>query len=318
MRKTNGILALARRYLDYRHNLGFRLRVEGPQVIAFAKYAARSMHAGAITTELALRWARLPKDGAPLYHARRLEVVRVFARYAAIFDPATEIPPPKLLGPAHRRIQPHIFSSEEIVQLMREAGALPPGGGLRPRTYTALFGVLACTGIRISEALRLRQADVDLRQGTLRILESKFHKSRLVALHPTACAQLQMYALFRDSHLHGANADAFFLSEAGLSLGYSTVRTTFRKISRRLGWDKPAGRPIPRIYDLRHTFACHRLLQWYRDKVNVDHAIASLTTYMGHVRVTDTYWYLTGVPELMQIAAGRFEIFANHHQETLS
>ena len=313
MRKITSMVALAHQYLDYRHKLGFRLHVEGPQVVAFAEYAVRSKHKGAITTELALRWACLPQKGSPLYHARRLEVVRCFARYAAIFDEKTEIPPEKLLGQAHRRTQPHIYSDEEIGQLMKAASELSPGDGLRPRTYTALFGVLASTGLRISEALRLRQADVDLRQGLLRILETKFHKCRLVVLHPTVSVQVQAYACFRDKYRHAGRADAFFLSESGRALNYSTVRTTFRKIACCLGWDSPVGMPRPRIYDLRHTFACRRLLQWYREGVDVEHAIASLSTYMGHVKVTDTYWYLTGIPDLLQVAADRFERFGQHH-----
>ena len=315
MRKPTSMVALVHQYLDYRHKLGFLLRVEGPQIVAFAEYADRSKHRGAITTELAVRWARLPEKGSPLYHARRLEVVRCFARYAAIFDDRTEIPPEKILGQAHRRMQPHIYSDEEIRQLMEAASELLPADGLRPRTYTALFGVLASTGLRISEALMLRQVDVDFRQSLMRIVETKFHKSRLVVLHPTVCAQVQAYACFRDRHRHAERADAFFLSESGRALNYSTVRTTFRMISRRLGWDAHVGRQRPRIYDLRHTFACHRLLQWYRDGVDVDHAIAALSTYMGHVKVTDTYWYLTGIPDLLQIAANRFEHFRHNHEK---
>lgn len=319
MSRTPSLVALAHQYLDYRHKLGYRLHVEGPQVVSFAEYAGKSKHKGAITTELALRWARLPQGGSPLYHARRLEVVRCFARYAAIFDDKTEIPPEKLLGKAHCRIQPHIYSDKEIGQLLKAAGELSPGDGLRPRTYTALFGVLASTGLRISEALRLRQTDVDWRQCLLRIVETKFHKSRLVVLHPTVCVQIHAYACFRDQYRHAGHADAFFLSEKGRALSYSTVRTTFRNIARSLGWDRHDYRRRPRIYDLRHTFACRRLLQWYREGVDVDHAIASLSTYMGHVKVTDTYWYLTGIPDLLQVAADRFERFSQPHaQETLS
>lgn len=319
MRKPTSMVALAHQYLDYRHKLGFLLRVEGPQVAAFAEYADESKHQGPITTELAVQWARLPQNVSPLYHARRLEVVRCFARYAAIFDDRTEIPPEKLLGQAHRRIQPHIYSDEEIRRLMKAAGELSPVDGLRPRTYTVLFGVLASTGLRISEALRLRQVDVDLHQSLMRIVETKFRKSRLVVLHPTVCDRVQAYACFRNRHRHAEHSDAFFLAESGRALNYSTVRTTFRRIVRRLGWDSPVGKPRPRIYDLRHTFACHRLLQWYREGVDVDHAIAALSTYMGHVRVTDTYWYLTGIPDLLQVAADRFENFRhNHEQESLS
>jgi len=203
---------------------------------------------------------------------------------------------------------------------MKAAAELSPVDGLRPRTYIALFGLLASTGLRISEAVKLRRSDVDLKQGVLRILESKFRKSRLVVIHPTTRIQLQAYERFRDQyHYPPRDPGAFFLSERGKALNRTMAENTFWRISRRFGWNAAGGRSCPRLYDLRHTFACRRLLQWYREGVNIDHAIASLSTYLGHETLRDTYWYLTGIPELMVIATTRFECFAKkHHQEALS
>lgn len=306
----SSLLPLAQRYVEYRRKLGFRIKIEGAQVLAFAQYADRSGHKGAITSDLALNWARLPQGGSALYHARRLEVVRCFARYASIFDEATEIPAKGLLGRAHQRVQPHIYCEQEIAELISAAAALSPAGGLRPQTYVTLFGLLASTGLRISEALKMQRDQVDISRGVLTITETKFHKSRLVPIHPSTAARLKTYASFRDEYHLAPASHAFLLSERGDALNYSTVRTTFRTVCNALGWQGTPARRRPRLYDFRHTFACRRLLQWYRDGVDLDHTMATLSTYMGHVKVTDTYWYLTGIPELMQIAAERYETFA--------
>jgi len=310
MSQAKTMLTLAQEYLDYRRNLGFKLIVEGEQLLKFAEYADGMGHEGSVTTELALQWARLPENASPLYEARRLEVVRCFAKYRAIFDSDTEIPLSGLLGKAHRRTQPHIYSEGEVRDLLAAAGQLVPLTGLRSSTYTTLFGLLASTGLRISEAFRLRREDVDFERRVLTIVGTKFHKSRLIVIHPSTCDHLQKYALIRDRHLPISESDNFLVSRQGNPLNYSTVRSTFRSICDRLKWESNGHRQRPRMYDLRHTFACRRLLQWYRDGVDVDHAMASLSTYMGHAKVTDTYWYITGIPELLQIAAQRFEDFA--------
>lgn len=309
MNESTSLTSLAEQYLKYRRDLGFQLKIEGEQVLAFAAYADRSGHKGAISTELALMWAQLPEGVSRLYHARRLEVVRCFAKYAAIFDEATEIPARGLLGKAHRRVQPHIYSEEEMRQLMQAASGLSPTGGLRPRTYVTLFGILAGTGLRISEALGLNRNDVDLGQAVLTIIETKFHKSRLVPLHPSSVSHLRDYAQFRDEYHRAPVSEKFLLSERGRGLNYSTVRTTFRTLCNSLGWKGSSGSRRPRLYDFRHTFACRRLLGWYRDGTDLNHAVLALSTYMGHEKLTDTYWYLTGIPELMQVAGERFRFF---------
>src|SRR5262249_37853754 len=196
MSTPTSMVALAEEYLDYRRRLGFRLRTEGKMLLAFARHADRAGHHGPLTTELAVGWARLPAEAAPLYQARRLQVVRGFARYRVIFDPATEVPPEGLLGPAQRRVAPHIYSEDELSALLAAARRLRSPTGLRSQTYATLVGLLSCTGLRVSEALRLSRADVDPDQATLTIRETKFHKSRLVPLHPTALLALESYGRF--------------------------------------------------------------------------------------------------------------------------
>lgn len=314
MKRPVAMTSEVNEYLAYRRALGFRLEVEGRELLRFARYADSIEHRGPVNTDLALRWAQLPEGVSSLYRARRLEVVRCFARYQAIFHADTEIPPERLLGPAHRRPTPYIYSEEEILTLMHCTRALSPEGGLRPRTYTTLFGLLASTGLRISEALHIECEDFDSKQAVLRIRESKFHKSRLIPVHESTLLALQQYSRFRDAYHLSSRDSTFFLGENGQKLSYSTVRTTFRKIVHSLGWKTPRGKR-PRLYDFRHTFICRTLFRWYRDGVDVNHAISSLSTYVGHVKPSDTYWYITGIPELMAVAAERFENFGDCRKE---
>lgn len=297
-------------YLAFRRRLGYALRIEGAELMRFARYADEHGHQGVLTTDLALRWASLPREASSLYRARRLEIVRCFAKHQKSVEPATEIPSPGLLGSAHRRTTPHIYSKAEIGALVAAAAGLPPATGLRPHTYSTIFGLLACSGLRISEALGVARADVDLDHGVLVVRQTKFRKSRLVPLHPSATEALQRYAKQRDRRPGTAAAAPFFVSDAGRPPAYSTVRTTFRRLSRRLGWRGRGTASEPRIHDLRHSFACARLLRWIEDGADVEHRVAALSTYLGHAKVSDTYWYLTATPELMALAAARFERFA--------
>jgi integrase len=304
------------RYLALRRGLGYQLRIEGQLLQQFARYADSSGHCGSLTTELALRWARLPCGADPLYTARRLEIVRCFARHLAAIEPGTQIPPRHLLGPAHRRTVPFIYSEPEVVALMAAAGRLGPVGKLRPRTYVTLIGLLTCAGFRIGEVLRLTRSDVDLNGGVVTVRETKFGKSRLVPLHPTTTAALAEYARERDRLVPRPRRDQFFLSDRGRELPYFTVRTVFRKLCAVLQITR-VGRQ-PRLHDLRHTFACRRVETWYDAKVDLAHAVSALSVYLGHAKVSDTYWYLTATPALMAKAATRFESFARPAEEVES
>jgi integrase len=177
----------------------------------------------------------------------------------------------------------------------------------------AILSLLACTGLRISEVLQLQLMDVDLDAGLLTIRETKFHKSRLVPLHASASAALRGYVAHRDRVQPRWPTATLFISEVGRRLAYTTVRTTFREIADRIVARVPGRRP-PRLHDLRHTFASRRLLGWIREGVDVHERIAALSTYLGHAKVSDTYWYLTGVPELMALTASRFELFAHERR----
>jgi integrase len=307
------MVARVEAYLAARRGLGFQLRIEGGELLRFARYADTSGHRGPVTVELALRWAQTAASSTRLYRARRIETVRCFARHQALIEPATEIPPARVLGPAHRRTQPHIYSQAQIAQLLALAARLPSRKGLRATTYVSILGLLACSGLRISEALRLRLEDVDLHAGVLTIRETKFHKSRLVPLHPSATMALRAYVARRDRIQPQFPGATLFISEVGRKLAYTTVRMVFRELVDETGAGVP-GRRRPRLQDLRHTFACRCLLRWCREGIDVHTRIAALSTYLGHAKVSDTYWYLTGVPELMALTASRFERFAHERR----
>ena len=183
MRISQNMVKLVEDYLNCRRKLGFALKIEGQELLRFANFADQIGHRGPITTELAIRWAKLPKKADPIYWARRLDIVRRFAKHRVLFDLCTEIAPEGVLGPSYRRMPPYIYSNEEIADLILAASKLGPPKGLRPHTYVTLFGLLASTGLRISEALRLTCNDVDWKVGVLTVKASKFKKSRLVPLH---------------------------------------------------------------------------------------------------------------------------------------
>ncbi len=310
MTECTDMATIVEGYLGFRRKLGFNTNNEGKKLFNFIRYADRIGHQGPITSELVVRWSKYPQETNPGRHAQRLAVIRRFAKYWALFDPGVEVPPDGLLGPcSYRRRSPHIYSKEEISQLLKAAAKLSPYYGLRPSTYVTLFGLLACTGLRISEALQLTHKDVDLRVGILTVVDTKFKKSRLVPIHPSTVMALSFYAKHRDSYHPATQSIQFFLDEQGSLLKQSSVLKTFERLRHRLGWTSNSGY-APRIHDLRHTFAVRRLLAWYKGGADLDRNIAALSTYLGHVKVKDTYWYFTAVPELLTLAGSRFEHFA--------
>jgi integrase len=302
-------LPLVEEYLSMRRGLGFTLESQAYLLRDFARHADTLAHHRPLTTELAVRWALASRSGSPAQSVRRLGVVRQFARYRALVDPATEIPAPGLLGRRPRRPQPHIYSDGELAALLDQASRLRPRQGLRPRTYVAFFSLLACTGLRLSEACRLTVDDIDLNAGVITVREGKFRKARLVPLHASTTAALARYAAERDARCEGPGR--FFRTERTPALDKESVEKTFARIRQRLGWTAEGRARQPRIHDLRHSFAVRRLLRWYEEGADLERKLLALSLYLGHAKVSDTYWYLTGVPELMAIAAERFERFTD-------
>jgi len=293
-------------YLTIRRQLGFKLQDEGSSLPKFVHFLQKE-EASFITRDLALRWAMQPEDVLPARWAKRLRMVRLFAQYQSAADPRTEVPPQGLLPHSYHRKAPHIYSDEEITHLTEAAKKLPSENGLRPHTYATLFGLLAVTGMRMKESISLQCKNVDLTQGILTIVRTKFGKSRLLPLHPSTQRALQQYECHRNQICPNPQDPNFFLSEHGTRLNDSTVRLTFIKISRQIGLRGPLDNHGPRLHDFRHAFAVRTLLNWYRDGVDVEREMPKLATYLGHTHVNDTYWYLSAIPELMHLAIKRME-----------
>ncbi len=316
MRKTNRMIQHVDNYLVVRRAFGFQLGIAGQQLHRFAEFMDRTAPGKPLTVERILGWAQSSSTGKQTTAAERLRTVRPFARYMRTIDPLTEIPPQRLLGPAQQRPNPHIYTDKEIHALLNEAKTLKPTCGLRPQTVRTYLGLLACTGMRPSEPLRLTREDVDLKSGTITVRQSKFKKSRIVVIHPTAVKALEAYANLRDRLVPAPPSPAFFLRDDGRPFIHDWAIRAFGRLALQLGW-KARPRP-PRIYDLRHTFVCRRLLDWYRRGVDVDLEMPVLSTYLGHAHFTHTYWYVTAVPELMEIAGARFESFLDRAGERQS
>ena len=293
-------------YLMMRRSLGFKLRDMGYNLQHFVSFMEQQ-HTPIIATALVLRWAKRPQNVQPAHWAVRLSYVRSFARYWSATEPLTEIPPLSLLPFRYQRSTPHIYSDNEIQQLLKAANNLPPLRGLRRWTYHCLFGLMAVTGLRISEAIRLNREDVDLKQGLLTIRLTKFGKSRLVPVHSSTVTKLKQYTHQRDNLYPRPSTSRFFLSNRGTPLTDCMVRQTFVKLSRQLGLRKASDSFGPRLHDLRHRFAVTTLLHWYRTGVDVEQRLPVLSTYLGHAHVTDTYWYLSAIPELLALTKDRLE-----------
>ena len=256
---------------------------------------------------MALRWAKKPNSCQPSWWAQRLSCVRGFAQYWSAIDTRTEIPPFALLPNTYKRRLPYIYTDDEIKMLLDAAINLSPKTGLRPWTYYTLFGLLVATGIRVSEAIRLKNEDVDLQQGILTICESKFKKSRLIPIHISTQNKLKQYAYKRDDFHKRRTTPYFFLSDRGKSLSDYSVRWTFISLSRQVGLRGQSDSFGPRLHDIRHRFAVSTLINWYREGLDVERQLPKLSTYLGHAHVSDTYWYLSAAPELLALAGNRLE-----------
>jgi integrase/recombinase XerD len=289
-------------YLRLRRALGFKLKFAGqvlPGLVAYLDAAG----APVLTTELAIAWAGMPSGVKPISLAHRLGAARGFARYLRTIDPATEIPPTGIWPSVSPRPAPFIWPADDICRLVTAARSLRPP--LRAATHEALFGLLAVTGMRVGEAIALDKADADLADGVLTVRESKSGRSRLVPIHPSTAGALSSYATLRDQLSPRPGTTRFFVTSVGTALTHGGVYQTYDQLCTAIGVRTPARRP--RIHDLRHSFAVHTLLRWHQAAADLDGRLPALSTYLGHVKPAGTYWYLTAVPELMELVAARLD-----------
>ena len=300
------------RYLAVRDALGFSTRAIRPLLHEFLHFLETTLPPGPLPAHVVFTWAcGDTQPRAVTTQAARLRAVRGFLTYAKATCPEIELPASGLLA-SPRRSQPYIFSPAELTALLEAAKHLPTRSAFAPLTYQTLVGLLASTGLRVGEALRLQMADVCLAADIpyLHIRHSKFRKSRLVPLHPTIVTRLRMYIAHRQKQPHSNGLPTFFLTVRGTPLYYDTVQETFQSLLRRLGLVTPAGRRRPTLHSLRHTFAVQRLELWARQGLPVNDWVPHLAVYLGHRHPEDSYWYLTATPELLTTAADAFQQFA--------
>jgi integrase len=293
----------AKEYVAVRRALGFKLYHETWWLPDFVSYL-RAQGSSIITTELALHWAQQPADASPQWWAAKLAAVRHFARHHRASDPRTEVPPPDLIPYRKQRLTPHLYTAADVAALMREAAGL--SRPLRAASYATILGLLATTGMRVSEALALDGDAIDWDRELVTIRSSKFGKSRHVPLHRSTLAALRDYAHRRDRLRPHRRSSAFFLSATGTRVIHQNFQHIFLRLLERTGLDRRRGRR-PRIHDLRHTFAMRIVRDWYRAGVDVERRLPWLSTYLGHVSPSTTYWYLTATPELLAAAGERAE-----------
>jgi integrase/recombinase XerD len=292
-------------YLRIRRALGYKLERAEKLLLQYLKYLD-ALGAETVTIANAVAWAMLPaagKDGH--WWAFRLSAVRGFARYLHALDDTHEVPPADVLPNRVHRAIPYLYSQGEILALMAATSALR--FPLRQATYRTLIGLLAVTGMRVGEAIRLDRSDLDLHHTVLTVRGTKFGKSRELPVHASTVEALRAYLRLRDHLCPEPVTDAVLISPAGTRLLYCNVHSTFRELRRRTGLAARSAACRPRIHDVRHTFAVRTLLVWYRAGVEVQPRLPLLSTYLGHVHPKDTYWYLTAAPELLQLAADRLQ-----------
>ena len=293
-------------YLALRRSLGFKLREYGKCLQEFASFL-RKNGSSHVTNKLALEYATRCQHEKPVSWARRIIIIRGFARYRLGADPKTEIPPVGLLRFRSRRARPYLYTRQEIRRLLEAALKIESPYELQPHTYHCLFGLLAVSGLRLGEAINLQPQDVDWSEGVLTIRGAKFGKTRLVPLHPTTLAVLADYAKLRDQIFSGHPLSSFFVTSCGTKLEKTNLSRIFRELSRQIGIRRPGVRHGPRLHDLRHGFAIRTLLRWYRRGEDVDRRMPVLSTYLGHGNVSGTYWYLGSTPALIVAATKRIE-----------
>lgn len=292
-------------YLALRRALGYKLKLHGlllPQFVEFLERRGASL----ITTELALEWATLPIHASSVWRYQRLAIVRGFASYVRALDARHEVPPDGLLPAKYRRAIPYLYSPQEIEALMGAARTLRPP--VRAATCEAVLGLLAVSGMRVSEVVALDRFDLALTEGRLTIRRGKNGQSREIALHPTTAVALDDYARVRDTLCQNPkDPDAFFLSDAGARPTADLVRKWFDRLRHVCGLDRETLGRSARLHDIRHSFVLRTLLRWHQEDADIQAQLPLLSTFLGHSNPQDTFWYIENAPELLALAAERLE-----------
>jgi len=309
MIKDNLITQQIESYIEYKRSLGYKIKIEAAELRRFADFTRSIDYIGSLTSDLAMKWASLDAKYSRLYMARRLETVHTFAKYISAFDSDAQIPQLGVFGKCHLRTKPYIYTDEEISMLIAEAGKLFSPDGIRAYTVSTAIGLMRSTGLRVSELTLLRIENVNLAEGFLVVDSSKFKKNRIVPLHPTVTTRLMNYRDFIAEKLGQRDKQAyFFVTSYGRIFNTRAFESAFQLIRpflfANVGQSK---KKRCRLYDMRHTFACDTVKRWLESGIDVNQNLYLLSTYLGHAKPEDTYWYLSATPELLSISCKRYE-----------
>ncbi|GCB06827.1 tyrosine-type recombinase/integrase [Ralstonia sp. SET104] len=295
-------------YLQHRESLGYR-QTHRSVLTQFVRDYVVEHPDEPIQTNHVLAWIE-QVHRAPKTQSAILGALRGFLRFVQAIDPATAVPDKHLLR-SPLRTPPFIWNAEQLRSILEAPANVRPRGGLRANAYVTVLGLLASSGLRISEALHLEVSDVRLHDAVphLIVRETKFKKSRIVPLHPTTAGRLRQYADRRSRRCHARQSNFFFATDRGQPLDQKYLERWFSHVTDKLGLRRPSGRR-PTLHSLRHTFAVNRLTQWYDEQVPVWDLIPNLSVYLGHVSPSDSYWYISATPGLLAGASDRFAMFA--------
>ena len=300
-------------YLVIRRTLGYDLSFQERVLRRFTGFAD-AQGADHVTVNLFLAWKEHFGSANQQTWSHRLSMVRVFATWLQSVDPRNEVPPQSLILGKYRRTHPYIYTSREIEKIVTEAAKLPSPYGLRGWTYATLFGLIAVTGLRIREAIGLDDTEVDLDEAVLLIRSAKNQSIRLLPISSSTASRLKSYRIVRNRILYSCDP-AFFMHERGRRLTDCCVRYNFARICQRIGLrDQQRFHKHgqgPRIHDLRHSFAVRTIMDWYQKGLDPDREMIKLSTYLGHTKPKNTYWYIEAVPELLGAALERAELSIN-------
>jgi integrase len=299
---ANAVAASIDRYVALQHSLGYQFHKQAASLQAFLGYVCSTQALGPLSQALALECV-MASDLTPNGKAIRYAVIRRFAEYHAAFDPRTASFDRRVLPRSRVIPPPRILSDEELGSLMAASERVSRKQPLRGQTLATLVGLLASSGLRSGEAVRLDRSDVDLTSGVLQIRKTKFHKDRLVPVHATTLRALRDYTRHRDLAWPIPNTPAFFISTRGTRLTQSGLYYGFEQACALAALNRHAAKAL-RPHDLRHRFAVTRLAEWHRQKLDVQSMLPLLATYLGHARYSDTAYYVTATPELLGLAAG--------------
>lgn len=297
-------------YISYKQSLGYKIKIESEELRRFAAYTRNIGYEGSLTSELSVQWATLKNNYSQFYKARRLEILHTFAKYVFAFDSCAQIPQTGVFGKCHCRVSPYIYTDKEVSLLINEAGKLFSPDGIRSYTVSTAIGLLRSTGLRVSELTSLKNEDVNLIEGYLFIRSSKFKKDRIVSLHPSVTSELTKYRDFTNKKLGiKKGAPYFFVSSYGHKFNTRSFEYAFQLIRSVIVTSDTRKQNVrkPRLSDFRHTFACETIRCWLEVGEDVNQKLYLLSTYMGHVKPEDTYWYHSATPKLLAVSCNRYE-----------